>query len=264
MNGYQFFNQPLALERYYATLLARDIKAGKGLNTQELPSRSRDSPEQIEETAIIEIKGELVPGDVYWPGWVCGYDAIRILLNEALNLDQIKKIVLLFDSPGGVAAGCFDLSDMIYQARKIKPIIAICDNCAYSAAYALASAATMICVPRDGGVGSIGVIAMHTDISRALKKQGVKVTTITYGEQKGEMSSVTPLTEDALKRIQADVDYLGELFVETVARNRNISTEKVRNTEAGTFLGNAGVEAGLADFVVSVDEAFFMTQNLGK
>lgn len=265
MNNYQFLNQPLALEQCYASLLAQDIMAGKESIIQTLNSRSRDGPERIDETAIIEIKGVLVPGTVYYPGWICGYDAIRMQLAEAINLDQIKKIILLIDSPGGVAAGCFDLSDIIYEARKIKPIIAICDSSAYSAAYALASAATAICMPRDGGVGSIGIITMHTDITQSLKQEGIKITTITFGTQKGEKAPTTSLTEGAIRRMQAEVDYLGKLFVETVARNRDLTPEQIRSTEAGTFLGPAGVKAGLADFVASIDEAFLLThQYQGK
>ena len=49
---------------------------------------------------------------------------------------------------------------------------------------------------------------------------------------------------------------MGELFVETVARNRGLSVDVVRATEAGTFLGAKGVEAGLADTVMSPDAAF--------
>jgi ClpP class serine protease len=42
-----------------------------------------------------------------------------------------------------------------------KPIHAILTENAYSAAYAIASAADRISVPRTGGVGSVGVITMH-------------------------------------------------------------------------------------------------------
>ena len=56
--------------------------------------------------------------------------------------------------------------------------------------------------------------------------------------------------------MQAEVDQLGEMFVSMVSRNRKISAERVRNTEAGTFLGEAGVDAGLADVVASPQEAF--------
>lgn len=76
---------------------------------------------------------------------------------------DVAHIVLNVNSPGGSVNGVFDLADEIYQARGTKPITAIIDDRAYSAAYALASSADEIIVSRTGGVGSIGVVAAHTD-----------------------------------------------------------------------------------------------------
>lgn len=258
-----FLNRPLGLEWQAASVLARELMAGRKGLFEDGGLRQRDGPQPqlYEDIAVIEIRGLLVPGSVYCPEWgICGYDAIRALLASAVNAEQARKIILLIDSPGGVASGCFDLADAIYRARQVKPIVAICADSAYSAAYALASAASVITVPRDGGVGSIGVITLHTDMTGALEKEGIKVTAITYGKYKGEKAPTTSLSEGALGRIQAEVDYLGDLFVETVARNRGLSLQKVKGTEAGTFLGPYGVEAGLADFVLAVDEAFLFTR----
>lgn len=261
MKIYKFLNRPLALEQSCVSFLTQEILAGRTQDLQSMATNPRDSPQVSEKICVIEIKGILVPGDIYWKGWVCGYDAIQEQLIQALNNDRIETIVLLVDSPGGIASGCFDLSDFIYKAREIKRIMAICDSNAYSAAYAIASAAHFITVPRDGGVGSIGVIAMHTDYSKYLDKEGIKVTQITYGAYKGEGDPSIPLTDGALGRIQADVNYLGEMFVETVARNRDLEPEKIRKMEAGTFLGSFGVGQGLADVVSSPFEAII---KLGK
>ncbi|CAI3945385.1 S49 family peptidase [Commensalibacter papalotli (ex Botero et al. 2024)] len=262
MNFIELLNRPLALERGRASLLAEEIMAGDrrllaGIGQAELPT-----VEHCKDIAIIEIKGILVPGDFYYSGWACGYNYIRNQLANAVNDPTIKKIILLIDSPGGVASGCFELSNIIYKIRSVKPVIAICDDSAYSAAYAIASAANVVTVPMAGGVGSIGVITMHTDITNALDKAGIKITTITYGAFKGENAPTTSLTEGALGRIQADVDFLGEMFVKQVARNRNLPAQKIRDMEAGTFLGSFGVQAGLADYVMSADEAFLYTQQI--
>ena len=49
---------------------------------------------------------------------------------------------------------------------------------------------------------------------------------------------------------------MGDLFVATVARNRNLSSAKVRNTQAATYMGANGVNVGLADAVMAPSEAF--------
>lgn len=220
---------------------------------------SRDSGYDLVGTvAVIPVHGTLVQktGSLRpWSG-MTGYDGIRQAFLTALYDPQVEAIVLDVDSPGGEVAGCFDLVDTIYNARGTKPIWSILNESAYSAAYALASAADRIYVPRTGGVGSIGVICMHVDFSKALTEAGLVVTFITYGDRKADGHGEIPLTPEALDRFQSDIDLMGELFVDTVARNRGLSASKVRATQAATYLGKAGVSLGLADVVAAPDAAF--------
>lgn len=208
--------------------------------------------------AVIPVHGTLVQKTGTLRPWsgMTGYDGIRQAFLTALYDPQVTAIVLDVDSPGGEVAGCFDLVDTIYNARGAKPIWSILNESAYSAAYALASAADRIYVPRTGGVGSIGVICMHVDFSKALTSAGLVVTFITYGERKADGHGEIPLSAEALARFQADIDMMGELFVTTVARNRGLSANQVRATQAATYLGQSGVELGLADAVAAPDAAF--------
>jgi ClpP class serine protease len=185
-----------------------------------------------------------------------GYDTIRSAFLCALEDPDVQAVVMDIDSGGGECAGLFDLADEIYAARGAKPVWAILSESAYSAAYALASACDVITVPRTGGTGSIGVVACHVDLSKALTSAGLAVTFIQYGARKTDFASEKPLSDAALALFQADVDELGELFVKTVARNRGLSADAVRSTQAATFQGSAGVSLGLADAVMSPDAAF--------
>ncbi|MDB5853283.1 MAG: serine peptidase [Herminiimonas sp.] len=208
--------------------------------------------------AIIEVCGTLVQklGSLRPYSGMSGYDGIRQNFLTAMTDPEVKAIMLDIDSPGGEVSGCFDLVDAIYNARGAKPIWSILNESAYSAAYAIASAADRIIVPRTGGTGSIGVIWMHMDWSKALTGAGFKVTFITYGETKADGRPEIPLSADALARFQSDIDKMGELFVSTVARNRNIPADAVRDTQAATYLGADGVSQGLADAVMAPDAAF--------
>ncbi|MFD1557083.1 S49 family peptidase [Paraburkholderia silviterrae] len=211
-----------------------------------------------EGVARIPVEGTLVHklGMLHPFSGMTGYDGIRALLSMALGDEEVRAIMLDIDSPGGEVAGCFDLCDAIYAARGQKPIWSVLTESAYSAAYAIASATDRIIVPRTGGVGSVGVICMHVDMSQALSKAGIDVTLIHYGARKADGNEFNPLAKDALACFQADVDAMGEIFVRTVARNRDLKMAAVRDTEAGTFLGAAGVEIGFADAVMAPDEAF--------
>lgn len=209
--------------------------------------------------AKIEIEGTLVQKNYALrpESGMTGYDGIRQNFVEAMQDDRVRAIWLDIDSPGGEVSGMFDLADLIYSARGHgKPIWAILNESAFSAAYALASAADRITVPRTGGVGSIGIVWMHCDLSQRLQAEGIKVTFVKRGTRKVDGAPEIPLSEEALARFQKEIDTTGELFEATVGRNRGLSAEKIRDMNANTFLGADGVTQGLADVVMSPDAAF--------
>ncbi|KTS27622.1 S49 family peptidase [Pantoea stewartii] len=208
--------------------------------------------------AVISIQGTLVQklGSLRPYSGMTGYNGIRQAFLTAMADPEVAGICLDIDSPGGEVAGCFDLADEIYRARGEKPVHAILTENAYSAAYALASAADRICVPRTGGVGSVGVITMHVDWSQRIKEEGLAVTIITYGSRKAESNPYRTLSDEAAAAIQRDINAMGEIFVGTVARNRGMKEKVVRDTEAACFMAADGVALGLADEVITPDAAF--------
>jgi signal peptide peptidase SppA len=221
-------------------------------------SNPRGGYDVVAGVAIIQVCGTLVQklGTLRPFSGMTGYDGIRQNFMTAMIDPEVKAIMLDIDSPGGEVSGCFDLVDTIYNSRGTKPIWSILNESAYSAGYAIASAADRICVPRTGGVGSIGVIWMHMDWSKALTTAGFKVTFITFGESKADGHPEIPLSGEALERFQSGINTMGELFVNTAARNRNISAKVIRDTQARTYMGAAGVSIGLADEVLAPDAAF--------
>jgi capsid assembly protease len=214
----------------------------------------------VGDCAIIPISGTLVQrtSSLRPYSGMTGYNGIRQALLTSVADPKVRRIALDINSGGGEVAGCFDLVDTIYSLRGEKPIAAILTESAYSAAYAIASAADTIYVPRTGGTGSIGVICMHVDLSEALTKAGLKVTFITNtgADRKTDGHSEIPLSKEALAAFQHEIDTMGALFHDTVARNRSIATSAVRDMRAGTFMGADGVTAGLADAVMAPDAAF--------
>lgn len=256
------FNRPLALQPAYAhALLAQHAEAGPAADSTLLAlnvDAHTSGYTVMGGIALIPIHGVLMHKlGVLQPFFgMTGYDGIRQNVLIALADPEVRAIALEIDSPGGVVSGCFDLADTIFEARADKPIWAIVNEQACSAAYALASAADVITVPRTGSTGSIGIIYLHMDLSKAQQDAGLKVTLLTYGARKADGHPALPLSDEACTRFEAEIDAMGELFVETVARNRGITSQVVRKTEAGTFLGASGVHAGLADAVLAPDAAF--------
>ncbi|MHA3545536.1 S49 family peptidase [Yersinia enterocolitica] len=266
----RLFNTPLALHPHKAEVVMAALTDRFGLTRIQSNADWDDDDDTftrkgrecgydvIAGIARIPITGTLVQklGTLCPYSGMTGYDGIRVSFLTAMNDSEVKAICLDIDSPGGEVAGCFDLVDEIYAARGEKPIWAILSESAYSAAYALASAADRIIVPRTGGVGSIGVIVMHVDWSQRIKSDGVQVTIITFGSRKAESNPYEALSKEAQKAIQSDVDEMGRLFVSTVSRNRGIAERTIRDTEAACYLAADGVQLGLADQVASPDAAF--------
>ena len=204
----------------------------------------------------IPVEGALIKGFPYtFYGILTGYEYIQRAFDRGMDDPEVKGIVLKIDSPGGEVAGNFDLVDRMFARRDEKPVAAIAAEHAYSAAYSIASVASTIYVARTGGVGSIGVVTSHVDVSKMMEKEGYKITFIYAGDHKVDGNPYEALAPEVKARIQARVDYLYNVFVSTVARNRGVSEQSVRDTQALTYSAEEAVEKGLADKVASYDAA---------
>ena len=265
----RLFGVPLAIHRPKLDVILAVLGPRVGLSdlvsasgyTQPVHSTSGSSPG----VAVIPIHGTLVRRTVGLEAesGLTSYTGLAAQLDAAIGNPEVSAILLDIDSPGGESGGVFDLADRIHAASQIKPVWAVANDMAFSAAYALACSASRVFVSRTGGVGSIGVIAMHVDQSEKDAQDGVHYTTVFAGERKNDLNPHEPLSDAAHAVLKAEVDRVYELFVETVARHRGLDADAVRATEAGLFFGPDAVATGLADAVGSLDDALTqLTQSL--
>lgn len=207
--------------------------------------------------AVIPVHGTLVKrtAGLNAASGLTSYTEIGAMLEAALADPQVAGILLDIDSPGGEAAGSFELARTIREATKTKPVWAVANDSAFSAAYAIGAAANRLIVSETGGVGSIGVIALHVDQSVKDANEGYRFTAVTAGNRKNDFSPHEALTPSAKADLQAEVDRLYGLFVDHVAAMRRLDATDVRGTEAGLFFGGNAISAGLADAVGTLDSA---------
>ena len=265
----RLFGVPLAIHRPKLDVILSVLGARVGLADLTAPvgytpvARAPGPPSG--KVAVIPIHGTLVrrTSGIEAESGLASYTGIAAQLDAALANPEIAAILLDIDSPGGESGGVFDLADRIRAASEVKPIWAVANDMAFSAAYALASAAARLFVARTGGVGSIGVIAMHVDKSVKDAHDGVRYTAVFAGERKNDLNPHEPISNEAHAVLRAEVDRIYDLFVETVARHRGLDPDAVRATEAGLFFGPDAVAVGLADAVGSLDDALTqLTQSL--
>lgn len=210
-----------------------------------------------EGAAVISVLGSLVNRGA-WLGassGVTSYEGIKFQLQAAVRDPKVKGIILDIASPGGEAIGASDAAAAVRAAAAEKPVVAVVNGMAASAAYWLASGARGIVISEDGVAGSIGVVLLHADFSRALDKAGISPTFIFAGAHKVDANPYEPLGKEVRADLQAEIDTLYGMFTAGVAQGRRLSVDAVRRTEARTYIGSAAVAAGLADAVGTFETA---------
>ena len=265
----RLFGVPLAIHRPKLDIILSVLGARVGLADRAAPTGftppARDTPPVNGKIAVIPIHGTLVrrTSGLEAESGLLSYTDIAAQLDAALASPDVSAILLDVDSPGGESGGVFDLAGRIRAAAQLKPVWAVANDMAFSAAYLLACAANRVFVARTGGVGSIGVIAMHVDQSVKDAQDGLRYTAVFAGERKNDLNPHAPISDAAHVALQTEVDRLYGLFIETVALHRGLDADAVRATEAGLFFGPDAVAAGLVDAVGSFDEALAqLTQSL--
>lgn len=214
--------------------------------------------------AILPILGTLVRRSSYIgaASGLTSYHDIEAMAEAAFADPTVKAVLLEIDSSGGEAGGVFDLAQRLRQLAQTsgKPLWAIADEAALSAAYAIASAADRIWLTRTAEVGSIGVVAVHVDESVADAKAGLNYTFLHAGAHKVDGHPHAPLPAPVAADIQADIEQLHTQFIALVARFRRLTPEAVRDTEARVYRGEAALQAGLADQIGTRAEAITALQ----
>jgi signal peptide peptidase SppA len=212
----------------------------------------------VDNIAIIPIHGVLVSrrGTIDKScSELISYERLRLQVSAALNSDAVSEIVLDIHTGGGMAMGCKEFADFLYESRKEKTITAMVNFAAYSAGYYLAAACSRIICSPTGGVGSIGVIMETYEESVKEGNAGIKYTTFYRGDRKNDASPHEPLSEEAAAEINKRLDLSYSQFVDSVAKYRNIEVQKIIETQARLFSSEEALIEGLIDEIAPAQEA---------
>ncbi|HEO9810819.1 TPA: S49 family peptidase [Klebsiella variicola] len=275
----QAFNEPLLMEPAYARVffsaLGSEIGADRltlanndeNLDTQSMRGVTASFMEGgrkaarlyrvVDGIAILPVTGSLVHrlGGVHPFSGMTGYDGIIARLNEAINDQEVRGVLLDIDSPGGQVAGAFDCADIIARCNSVKPVWALANDMACSAAMLIASACSRRLITQTGRMGSVGVLMAHADISEAMKKSGREITLIFSGSHKVDGNPYARLPDDVRDAFKEKMDQTRQLFAARVAEGTGMTLQAVLDTEAAVYDGLQAVNVGLADEVVNSADA---------
>lgn len=215
--------------------------------------QARAGPDPIREgaTAILPIRGMIGPSGL---GARVESDRLADRVRTLAADPKVGAIVLDIQSPGGYVFGTQEAGEAIYAAREAKPVVAVANHFAFSAAHWLASQASAFYCTPSGEVGSVGVRAAHVDESGFEEKIGMKTTLIASHPDKIAGHPHGPLADGDREDMQAGVDEANRAFVAAIARGRGLAPGRVGEVHGTgkTFFAGQAAERGMIDGVMTL------------
>lgn len=245
-------------------LMALRLSAGR-LSDQEIAARIGDEADRAAEVARVDGAIAILPvhGTIAYradsfelSSGGASVENLNRRLDQFLKDESVKAIVLDIDSPGGSVDGVPELAAKIAKARKTKPIFAIANSLAASAAFWLGTQADELSVIPSGMVGSIGVYMLLIDESGWLAKEGITINAISAGENKLEGAWWQELSDESRAHFQGQVDDIYKQFVKAVASGRGATTEQVeeRMGQGRVYDAKEALKRGMVDQVETLDQ----------
>jgi capsid assembly protease len=210
--------------------------------------------------AVVPVYGMLTPDGRYG----ASLDGLARTVTALDNNPNVSKILLNVTSPGGTVTGTPEASEAIRRVRDNgnTPIVALANGMMASGALWVGAAASEIVITPSGEIGSIGVISMYADVSKAYEAMGVKVDVMRIPNKKARFSGVEPMTEEMRRHVETRIAESYERFKRAMATNRGIRIDQVEAKFGGGEMLNAerAVEAGLADRIGTLEQTLARMQ----
>ncbi|NOQ22814.1 MAG: signal peptide peptidase SppA [Candidatus Aegiribacteria sp.] len=196
-------------------------------------------------------------------GRVMGSETVCDLLREAASQTGVQAIVLRIDSPGGDALASADMHHAVDRIRREIPVIVSMGSVAASGGYDMACGADRIFADRMTVTGSIGIISGKFSFGGLLDSLGVNIEEVSTGPMASMNSPFRPYTDRQRGRAFDLLEDGYNLFVETVARGREMTFEEVDSIGQGrVWSGMDALEIGLIDECGGVVDAVYCAARL--
>jgi len=193
-----------------------------------------------------------------------GTDSQNVIdnLEDADKNDDIKAIILEIDSPGGTPVASAEIANAIKATNKT--VISVIRAEGASGAYWVASATDRIFANPMSITGSIGVTASGLEFGKLLQQYNVTYRRLIAGKYKDAGTQLRDMTPEEQQLFQKLLDELHTQFIKTVAENRHLDENYVRNLSTGwVYLGTDAKELGLVDELGGRKEALkYLEQTL--
>ena len=221
-------------------------------STRELPDLGGGGRDQI---AVITAAGVILPG--HQPPGAIGASTLSKLIRDARSNSSVKAIVLRVDSPGGSASASEQIR---YELERVqtegKPVVVSMGSYAASGGYWIAATANKIYAAPTTITGSIGTYIAFPTLDEALAQIGVHTDGVGTSRLAGGTGLTRPLSPIIENVLQRSVQHHYRMFVELVARGKNLSFDEVDKVAQGrVWTGETAASLGLVDALGDLEDA---------
>ena len=230
-------------------------KYAKSLPNEEISS---------DKVAILYASGEIVSDD---NGDQCiTSKALVSNIEEVMNDDKVKAVVLRVNSPGGSAVEAEIIYQELLKLKAEKPLVVSMGGYAASGGYYISSCADKIFAEPNTITGSIGVFGLMLCPQKLLNNTlGINVETVKTHDKSSIMSSVESRTAAELAIMQRGVENVYDVFVQHVADGRGMTVAQVDSIAQGrVWTGTSALNLGLVDQLGDLEDAILCAAELAK
>ena len=187
-------------------------------------------------------------------GAVADSTEILKLIDKADKNPNVKAILIEINSPGGTAVGSYEIAEAVRKTNKTT--VAWIREVGASGGYWVASAADYVVANPMSITGSIGVIASYIEFEGTLERYNASYRRLVSGEYKDMGSPFKEMTPEEERIMQDSLDQIRGIFVQEVARNRDLTESAVDEVADGRFyIGAQALNNGLVDQLGGKEEA---------
>ena len=250
-----------SLEDYSDLSLNLNITDDNSITIQDYISKVSENNNSENKIAVIYLDGDIDSVSSTYGNTNITSENFKVKLDKALEINNLKGIVIRINSGGGSALESKKIYDMIMELKV--PVYVSIGNIAASGGYYISSAADKIFIENFGLTGSIGVVSMLPKYVGTLNKLNINVNHITRGKYLNISDPSVELTNEDriayMKRLEAVYnEFKNDILVKRTGLNPN-SLENI--AQGKVWLGLEAKELKLVDEIGGLYDTIDSLQN---
>ena len=250
-----------SLENYSDLSHNLNITDDNSITIQDYISKVSENNNSENNIAVIYLDGDIDSVSSSYGNTNITSENFKIKLDKALEINNLKGIVIRINSGGGSALESKKIYDMIMELKV--PVYVSIGNIAASGGYYISSAADKIFIEKFGLTGSIGVVSMLPKYVGTLNKLNINVNHITRGKYLNISDPSVELTNEDriayMKRLEAVYnEFKNDILVKRTGLNPN-SLENI--AQGKVWLGLEAKELKLVDEIGGLYDTIDSLQN---